>query len=199
MLAGVAADADAGVAEARPTRPPPAPPPPSPPPSGWAKAGAKPGAPGNKAVVAVATIVAVILVVGAIAVIAGAGDDEPGGVEYTELKVGDCFERPPETLVRAERVDCGKPHDLEVFATPDDPAVRGAPYPGRDILEREAAVVCLPQFEGYVGKPFDQSSLVFVSYVPTKGTWDDHDRRLLCTVSARENQQLQGPAKGSQL
>jgi hypothetical protein len=126
----------------------------------------------------------------------GALKDSEEGVEYTELRPGDCFERPGERFVRAVRQDCNRPHDLEVFATVDDPAPPGAPYPGQEILEREAAVACLPQFEAYVGVPFDQSELVFTRYVPTERSWRDDDRLLLCTLSAKEGQ-LQGPAKGS--
>ncbi|MGI9032812.1 MAG: septum formation family protein [Acidimicrobiales bacterium] len=118
------------------------------------------------------------------------------GVKYTELRPGDCLEKPDNTFVRADRVVCTKDHDLEVFALIDDPAPRSAKYPGQQILEREANVACPPQFQSYVGVPFDQSSLTVLFYVPTKTNWEGGNRRLLCTVAAKTGK-LKGSVKGS--
>jgi hypothetical protein len=107
------------------------------------------------------------------------------GVKYSELRPGDCLEKPGERFVRAKRVDCAEPHDLEVFALVTDPAPRGARYPGPEILEREATVACLPQFQTYVGIPFEQSELQFTGYVPTERNWEEHNRLLVCTLAAR--------------
>jgi hypothetical protein len=143
------------------------------------------------------------LVIALIALAAGVGilgavlgGSRAGGVKYTELRPGDCLEKPGDRFVRAQRLDCAKPHDLEVFALVDDPAARRARYPGREILEREATVACLPQFQSYVGIPFDQSQLVFTGYVPTQRNWEGDNRRLVCTVSAHSGR-LTGSVKDS--
>jgi hypothetical protein len=140
---------------------------------------------------AVALVAVVVLVAVAVARIVG-----PSGVKYDELRPGDCLEKPGDRFVRAERVDCAEPHDLEVFALVTDPAPRGARYPGPDILEREATVACLPQFQTYVGIPFEQSELRFTGYVPTERNWEEHNRLLVCTLSARTGR-LTGTVKDS--
>jgi hypothetical protein len=142
--------------------------------------------------VLVVILVAVAVIVAAVVTrIAG-----PDGVKYSELRPGDCLEQPGDRFVRAERVDCAEPHDLEVFALVTDPAPRGARYPGPDILEREATVACLPQFQTYVGIPFEQSELRFTGYVPTERNWEEHNRLLVCTLSARTGR-LTGTVKDS--
>ena len=135
------------------------------------------------------------LVIGFVALAVGictaavvAANRSEGGVAYTELVPGDCLEKPGSTLVRADRVDCSEPHDLEVFALVDDPSPRDAEYPGQAILEREANVACPPQFQSYVDPAIDQATLGFTFFVPTKANWDDGNRRLLCTVSASSGQ-----------
>ncbi|HEX3394889.1 MAG TPA: septum formation family protein, partial [Acidimicrobiales bacterium] len=143
------------------------------------------------------------LVIAVIAVLAGIGvagakawGGDSNAVKYSDLVPGDCLKKPGANFETTERVDCAKPHDLEVFALVDDPAPRGAKYPGRDLMDREANVACPPQFESYVGVPFDQSQLSVTFFVPVKATWESNSRRLLCTVSAKTGQ-LTGSVKGS--
>ncbi|MBA3268498.1 MAG: septum formation family protein [Acidimicrobiia bacterium] len=128
------------------------------------------------------------LVLGVVATGLSVSDRSSGGVKYTELMAGDCLEKPGSTLVRADRVDCAEPHDLEVFALVDDPSPRNAEYPGQEILEREANVACPPQFQSYVRPDVDQAQLNFTFFVPTKANWDDGNRRLLCTAAAASGQ-----------
>ncbi len=145
----------------------------------------------------------VALVIAAVALVAGIGtaaavalDGGSSGVKYSALVPGDCLKKPGVAFETTERVDCAKPHDLEVFALVDDPAPKGAKYPGRDLMDREANVACAPQFESYVGVPLDLSQLGGTYFVPTKATWDANSRRLLCTVSAKTGQ-LTGSVKGT--
>lgn len=139
----------------------------------------------------------VVLLVVALAVVVKRTVNRPAkGVRYTDLRPGDCLQRPDDTFVRADRVPCTVDHDLEVFALIDDPAPRTAKYPGQEILEREANVACPPQFQSYVGIPFEQSSLTVLFYVPTKANWEGGNRRLLCTVSGRAGR-FKGSVKGA--
>jgi hypothetical protein len=149
---------------------------------------------GLRLATAAVAVAAVALVAGLVADGALIRASRSDGVKYSELKPADCLEKPGDRFVRATRLDCAKAHDLEVFALVDDPAPRGARYPGRDILEREATVACLPQFQSYVGIPFDQSQLAFVRYVPTERNWKGDNRRLVCAVSARSGR-LTGSVK----
>ncbi len=145
----------------------------------------------------------VALLIGALALVAGIGtaaaaalNGDSGGVKYSSLVPGDCLEKPGDAFETAQRVDCAKPHDLEVFALVDDPAPKGAKYPGRDLMDREANVACPPQFQSYVGVPFDESQLGVTFFVPVKATWEANSRRLLCTVSAKTGK-LTGSVKGT--
>ena len=173
-------------------KPAPAPAPPSAPP-----APAPPSAPkrrrSTRTVVLTVVALVALLVVIAVVVTRVVG---PSGVKYDELRPGDCLEKPGDRFVRAERVDCAEPHDLEVFALVTDPAPRDARYPGPEILEREATVACLPQFQTYVGIPFEQSELRFTGYVPTEKNWEADNRLLVCTLSARTGR-LTGTVKDS--
>ncbi len=145
----------------------------------------------------------VALLIGAVALVAGIGtaavtalNGDSGGVKYSSLVPGDCIPKPGASFERTEKVDCAKPHDLEVFALVDDPAPRAAKYPGKELMDREANVACPPQFESYVGIPYDQSQLAVPFYVPTKEAWEANSRRLLCTVSAKTGK-LTGSVKGT--
>jgi len=134
----------------------------------------------------------VALVIGAVALVAGIGtaalaalNGGSGGVKYSSLVPGDCLQKPGDAFDTVQRVDCAKPHDLEVFALVDDPAPKGSKYPGKELMDREANVTCPPQFQSYVGVPFEESQLAVPFFVPTKEAWDANSRRLLCTVSAK--------------
>ncbi|MFN2608743.1 MAG: septum formation family protein [Acidimicrobiales bacterium] len=169
---------------------PPLPPPPTDSSSSARRAGPRRRRRGTKVL---AVVIALVVVAAAVAILAGRSSR---GVSYADLRPGDCIQKPKDTFLRANRVPCASEHDLEVFALIDDPAGRGAKFPGQDILEREANVACPPQFQSYVGVPFDRSSLTVVFYVPTSRNWDGGNRRLLCTVAARTGK-LKGSVKGT--
>jgi hypothetical protein len=133
-----------------------------------------------------AAVAVVILVVG-IAFLLGKAFDE-GGVDYAELKAGDCFKQPSGRFSNVETVPCDQEHDLEVYAVLDHPAGPAEPFPGMDNLVRYANPLCLAQFRNYAGVPFEQLNLRDVYITPRDSRWKDGGRKLVCAVGA-ENQQ----------
>jgi hypothetical protein len=120
------------------------------------------------------------------------GDD---GVKYSDLKAGDCFERPSGRFKNVETVPCDQDHDLEAFAVLDHPAAKDAPFPGMDALLRYASPLCLAQFQPYAGVPFDQLNLKDVYITPRESAWKDGARRVVCAVSAEDEQATKGSIK----
>ncbi len=99
------------------------------------------------------------------------------------LEEGDCFDDPEvSTDIRAvPPVACDQPHDNEVFATFD---LVGATYPGGEALEDEALAGCTDRFPGQVDARFAEADLVIGVLVPTRDSWEDGDREVVCVVSS---------------
>jgi hypothetical protein len=122
---------------------------------------------------------------------AAAGAD-PGPTSVFALSVGDCVTDEAGATGEVESVtivDCGQPHELEVFHRHD---IEGESLPdatGIDTLVREQ---CLPTFEQFVGLDLDSSALDVHYFSPTSDSWDAGDRELLCLVTDPS-----GPVTGS--
>jgi hypothetical protein len=142
------------------------------------------------AIVAGAVVVAALLVVGAGFVLNRVFSGE--GVKYSDLKPGDCFERPSGRFKNVDTVACEQLHDLEAYAVLDHPARSNEPFPGMDTLLRYANTQCLNQFQSYAGVPFDQLNLKDVYITPRESAWQDGARRLVCAVSAEDEQPTRG-------
>jgi hypothetical protein len=140
---------------------------------------------------------AVALLVAGGVILALASGDDGNKANYDTLKPGDCIETPGKELSKVTVVRCDKPHGAEVFASVDDPAPKSAKYPGKDLLVREAAVGCGPQFQPYVGVPFDQSHLKDLDIVPAKESWDSGSRRLVCTLATADGKPFTGTLRDS--
>jgi len=159
-----------------------------------------PGATGS-GLVAGARIVAVIALAGwlAVAGLVVANLVRPDGVDYAELKPGDCIDTPDGTEVRRLKVRaCDEPHDAEVFAVVVHPAAEGDAFPGAQALLEYAANACLGQlFTDYVGIPRGQSQLTEFEIVPESEAWHDGRRGLVCAVDNPDRSPLTAPVKGS--
>ena len=144
-------------------------------------------------VIAVAAILgAALALVGGRALTQRLGDD---GVKYSELKTGDCFQRPSGRFKNVETVACDQDHDLEAFAVLDHPAAKDAPFPGMEALLRYASPLCLSQFQPYAGVSFDQLNLKDVYITPRESAWKDGARRVVCAVSAEDERRTKGSIK----
>ncbi len=146
-------------------------------------------------IVAVLSLVAWLTVAGIL--IANAA--RPEGVDYAELKAGDCIDTPETSEVRRLRIrSCEKPHDAEVFAVIIHPAAPGDAFPGAEALLQFAANACLGQpFTDYVGTPRGQSQLTEFEIVPESEAWSDGRRGLVCAVDNADRSPLTASVKGS--
>ncbi len=114
---------------------------------------------------------------------------EPEKVALTRLRVGDCYDSAEiaglddgDDTVDASvvtRTPCARPHDLQLYAVI---ALEGDDYPG-DAAVEAAARGCRARFEKFVGIPYDDSRLDYVSVYPVQETWERQgDRTITCSV-----------------
>jgi hypothetical protein len=130
-------------------------------------------------------------------VIALPGDEEDYNeldtVSYQNLRTGDCYERDVSGFgVTLE--DCTAGHDREVVGIVDHSAPPRAPFPGREELEAQAADLCRPIYDRYLG-PGDRSMLVPRNLQPSRRAWRDGERRIVCSVERVDGEPLIGSVK----
>lgn len=119
------------------------------------------------------------------ALLAGCAAPEP-----QELEVGDCLlvaqvgERADDVPV----VDCGEPHEAEVYAVVEPAALAALSAYDAEAVIAVAEEECVALFEGYVGEPYRTSALdVFYTY-PLEDRWDLGEREVVCAVWAPAEQ-----------
>lgn len=103
-----------------------------------------------------------------------------GRVSLFGLGAGDCLASFDETDTWFELVDCGQPHEAEVFVAqrfPDET------YPGDLVLTNATDDLCFGQaFEDFVGRDYASSTIRSISSVPTAETWPLGDRTVNCIL-----------------
>lgn len=114
--------------------------------------------------------------------------DDSGTDDVFSLVVGDCFDDAEQSLEGDEPVssisivDCDEPHQREVYANlffdGDDDE-----YPGVTSVTDELDSFCIDEFESFVGLPYDDSELFFLTFYPTDDSWSEGDREGLCLIS----------------
>jgi hypothetical protein len=123
---------------------------------------------------------------------------EAGSLDAFQLQVGDCYndQSTYETEVtRVPGVPCYEPHDNEVYATFD---LSMSEYPGEDRVWELAEEGCLERFEPFVGKAYEDSTLDFMTLVPSEGSWKERDdREVICAVYHMELERLTGSVRNS--
>ena len=162
--------------------------------SGRAKAKGAPLA-GAARVISILALVAYLVGGGVFAYVALTDD----GVDYSKLKVGDCFDSASSNEVRGVKVKpCEEPHNSEIFFVVEHPAGPDEPYPGKDTLVQFAADACLGQpLTEYLGIPLEQSSLKDFEIVPQDSAWEDGKRLLVCGLDTGGEGRITGSVKGT--
>lgn len=119
-----------------------------------------------------------------------APDDDSYG-----LLVGDCIDDDElERYIAGEEfatVSCDDPHGNEVYLVHE---FAPGPYPGEDAVREDLVSVCEDEFEGYVGRAYESSSLdVYVTW-PGSDLWASGERIGECLLYDVELDDLTGSA-----
>lgn len=112
------------------------------------------------------------------------------------LEVGACFDSDisGNFANNFNVVDCNTPHQAEVVAAFE---ATGGPYPGSEVLIREAEDHCTSAFETYVGVKPKASVLELYPLLPTKAAWEeDEDYVVVCVVENSGSSPLMTSVRG---
>lgn len=118
----------------------------------------------------------------------------------SSLEVGDCFDD-EESQVLGEVsevssvpiVDCGEPHDNEVFALYEE--ADGA-FPGTDAMIELGYQGCIQRFDAFVGIEYLESELDVFAIVPTDEGWERGDREIVCALYELSLAKMTGTQRG---
>lgn len=123
-----------------------------------------------------------VLLTAALAAVSACGDTSVLSLEVgqctTELAAGE------DSVSSLPTVDCSEPHTGEIYSLPQLP---DGDFPGEAALQETAGQLCSGQdFQTYVGKPYDESTVYLQFLVPSEDTWEDGDREIVCILTADE-------------
>jgi hypothetical protein len=115
-----------------------------------------------------------------------------GTLYFAELEPGVCFDDMPgdagEEIVGDVRArSCAAPHDYQAYATFNLPEQS---WPGDDAIDSAVEARCEQEHAKNVAlaKVTDDDQLTW--WTPTKSTWDDNDRYVICAVQGPRSQLL---------
>jgi hypothetical protein len=118
-----------------------------------------------------------------------------------DLRPGDCFNdsgHGTPDVGEITRVDCGSPHDAEVFGVPTLPGETGAPYPGDGEIDSLSDALCMGEFASYVGIDFQDSKWEFAYMPPDEVSWNKYDDRLVvCSLNDPSFNKIEGSKRGT--
>lgn len=98
----------------------------------------------------------------------------------TDLKVGDCFDEPAGVteVSEVQHQPCTDAHDAEVIYVAN---YTGDSYPVISGFDDYVVDNCIPAFQTYVGRSFDEATELDLSYFfPTLDGWGKGDREITC-------------------
>lgn len=97
------------------------------------------------------------------------------------IKVGDCLDDASSTgtVTTAPIVPCNQPHDSEAYTSVQ---MKDGAFPGADAVTTQANETCAAAYPAFIGIPYDDSDLSISYYFPTKESWANGDRQIMCTV-----------------
>jgi hypothetical protein len=119
-----------------------------------------------------------------------------GTIDAFQVKVGDCFDDSASSgdeIGSLPGVPCSEPHDNEAYALID---LTITDYPEGEGMYELAFASCMQQFEAFVGKDYDSSSLDIFTMYPSTESWKQNDREVICSVYDVDANKLQGSVKG---
>jgi hypothetical protein len=115
----------------------------------------------------------------------GTGPTGAEEVDIADLDVGDCLaESLPgegEEIFSVQTLPCSAPHSEEIFAAVTLPNGDGH-FPGMEAIGAQAEGLCVAVFEDFVGLSYEESALYVGLITPSKESWYQGDRSILCTI-----------------
>ena len=116
------------------------------------------------------------------------------------MRVGQCILLPEDksatTATTIDKTSCTREHDAEVFALASAP---DWDFPGAEALNRQAETECISAFDAYVGSDYLTSSLDATWMIPTKDSWAQNDRSIVCLARPLDHSKLTSSVKESGL
>ncbi len=114
------------------------------------------------------------------------------------LEEGDCIDAEIGGDVgEDDKVDCEESHSAEVYSTFD---LEGDDFPGVEEVQAQADERCLEDFEGYVGLPYEDSTIDFTTLNPSEDSWNDNDdRTVLCLAVSLDGSDTEGSVEGAEV
>ena len=104
----------------------------------------------------------------------------------TDIGPGDCFVADELRFVGGTPVACTEPHVAEVFAVTRRTEPLDAPWPGLEVIQRQASDFCNDAFGQQFGVAGQISVLDIVFFRPQESTWARGDREIACFVRFAE-------------
>ncbi len=129
----------------------------------------------------------------------GSGAIVDGGtVDAFQVRIGDCFD---DAIVDEGNyevsdvpgVPCSEPHDNETYAVFD---LTVDSFPEDDAIGELAYESCYERFQPFVGRDYETSTLDINMMYPSRESWQQDDREVICAVYDVEANKLIGSAKG---
>jgi hypothetical protein len=117
-----------------------------------------------------------------------------------ELQVGDCFDIADPSASAVEEVPhhpCTESHQYEVFFNAVDTSPTDATYPPLTAFNTDAANMCVPAFEAYVGIAPDASTLDVGYLYPQETGWGKGDRTVTCYLTRSDSAPMTTTMKGA--
>ena len=116
------------------------------------------------------------------------------------MRVGQCILLPEgseeTTATTLETTGCTREHDAEVFHIDSMP---DGDFPGAVELNKQAESVCIATFGDYVGSDYLTSTLDATWMIPTKESWAQKDRSIVCLARPLDHSKLTSSVKESGL
>ena len=121
---------------------------------------------------------------------------EEGNIGAFSVRVGDCFNDVSfgDEVSSLPGVPCPDPHDNEAYAVFD---VSVPSYPEGEGMSELAYKSCMDRFAAYVGQDYESSSLEITTMFPSRQSWAQSDREVICAVYDMNAAKLTGSAKGT--
>jgi len=121
-----------------------------------------------------------------------------GTVDAFQVRVGECFndaviDEGEYEVSDVPGVPCSEPHDNETYAVFD---LMVDSFPAGDAMGELAYESCYERFQPFVGRDYESSTLDINMMYPSRESWQQNDREVICAVYDVEANKLIGSAQG---